>query len=280
MGVGKQLRQAREARGLTVGDVAGLTKISSRQIDAIETERYERLPGGIFGRGYVRALAEVVKLDPNAIVRAYQDETEPDHPGVVDQTVPARGGDADEGRRAPTPPPWRIERSEPRMRLEPIDRGPWPGTRLLAAVLIGIGVILLIIWLGRDRPSAPMSRTPAPSRPPVAAAGDGRTPQPIGTAGRIPPPSVAPRNARPVAHDGTEVRVEAERAAWVALTVDGERVAYRMLQPGDTVRATMRSRGTLRTGDAGAVTLAIGTGEPRLVGPSGAVRTIELQAPR
>ena len=70
---------------------------------------------------------------------------------------------ADQARRAPAPPPWRVERSEPRLRLEPIDRGPWPGSRLLAAVLIGIGVIILIIWLGRDRPSAP--RYASASRP-------------------------------------------------------------------------------------------------------------------
>jgi cytoskeleton protein RodZ len=278
MGVGRQLRQAREAHGLTVGDVAGLTKISSRQIEAIETEHYEKLPGGIFGRGYVRALAEVVKLDPNAIVRAYQDETEPDHSGMADQTVPVRGGDADQARRAPAPPPWRVERSEPRLRLGPIDRGPWPGSRLLAAVLIGIGVIILIIWLGRDRPSAPLSRIQ--TRPPVAAATDNPSPQPTGTAGRVSPPGTAPQGARPVAPEGTEVRLEAERAAWVVLTVDGQRVAYRMMQPGDTIRATMRSGGTLRTGDAGAVKLALGGGEPRLVGPSGAVRTIELQPPR
>ena len=71
MGAGKQLRQAREALGLTVRDIADRTKIPSRQIDAIETEHYEKLPGGIFGRGYVRAVATALKLDADVIVEAY-----------------------------------------------------------------------------------------------------------------------------------------------------------------------------------------------------------------
>ena len=61
------------------------------------------------------------------------------------------------------------------------------------------------------------------------------------------------------------------------LTVDGARVAYRILQPGEIVHATMRSGGTLRTGDAGALTVAMGSEAPKAVGPSGAVRTIALR---
>jgi cytoskeletal protein RodZ len=272
MGVGKQLRLAREARGLTVRDVAELTKIPSRQIDAIETEHYEKLPGGIFGRGYVRAVAVAVKLDADAIVRAYQDETGSDGSGTVDRTV-LPPSDAPESRPASVPP-WRVERAEPRMRLAPIERERWLGPRLLAAVLIGIGVILLIIWLGRDRATAPMSHAPTqPVSPSVAAARDSKTPQPIGTTGQ----SSHASTPAPPGDRGTEVRLAAERACWVVLTVDGERVAYRMLQPGETVHATMHSSGTLRTGDAGALTLAIGSGTPKPVGPPGAVRTIELR---
>jgi hypothetical protein len=49
-----------------------------------------------------------------------------------------------------------------------------------------------------------------------------------------------------------------------------------MLQAGDTARATVRGGATLRTGDAGALRIAFGTGEPSAVGPSGAVRTIDF----
>ena len=52
--------------------------------------------------------------------------------------------------------------------------------------------------------------------------------------------------------------LKAQRVCWVALTVDGQRVAYRMLQAGETVTARIHQRAALRTGDAGALLLSIG----------------------
>ena len=64
MGVGRRLRQAREARGLSMTEVAASTKIPVRQLAALEAEEYETLPGGIFVRGHIRAAAKAVGLDP------------------------------------------------------------------------------------------------------------------------------------------------------------------------------------------------------------------------
>ena len=149
------------------------------------------------------------------------------------------------------------------MRLAPAEpAGPDANVRVIAAVLIGIGVILAIIWLGRDRAASPLSQGPPRSDAPVASAQPGSAPQPVGTTGRV---ASAPKRAP--GRGGTEVRVQAERRCWVVLTIDGDRVAYRMLKSGDVVRATMRERGTLHTGDAGAVSVAIGGGAARRVGP-------------
>ena len=49
-----------------------------------------------------------------------------------------------------------------------------------------------------------------------------------------------------------------------------------MMQPGDVVQATMKSNATVRTGDAGALRLAVNGAEARPLGPAGAVRTVEL----
>jgi transcriptional regulator with XRE-family HTH domain len=272
MGVGKQLRQARETRGLTVRDIAELTKISPRQIDAIETERYEKLPGGIFGRGYVRALASTLKLDPDACVKAYRDETEPEVPSVPAESGPqASAGDST--ARRPTAhfaTNWRAEASEPRLRLAVADedvRKAAPG--VIAAVLLGLCAILLILWLGRDREPAPASRlSTATGVTAVKGARDGIGDPPVGTSGRkgSPPPATA----------GTEIRLEAVRPCWVTLTVDDERVAFRMLRAGELVRATMHTSASLHTGDAGALKLSVGGSEAKPVGPSGEVKTLEL----
>jgi cytoskeletal protein RodZ len=92
IGLGLQLKQAREARGLSIGDVAAVTRISERGLEAIERERFDRLPDGLFRRSYIRAYAETVGLDASAVVRAYRDRFE------------ASGDDlADEGNEWPRP---------------------------------------------------------------------------------------------------------------------------------------------------------------------------------
>ena len=53
MSAGQQLRDARLVRGLSVAEVASRTKISPKQLEALEAEQYGRLPGGVFVRGYV-----------------------------------------------------------------------------------------------------------------------------------------------------------------------------------------------------------------------------------
>jgi cytoskeleton protein RodZ len=67
-GVGMQLAGAREALGLTVGDVAQQLKFAPRQIEALEQDRFEELPGGTFARGMVRAYARLLRLDPAPLV--------------------------------------------------------------------------------------------------------------------------------------------------------------------------------------------------------------------
>jgi DNA-binding XRE family transcriptional regulator len=81
--LGRQLREARAARGATIADVAAVTKISSRALMAIEREAFDDLPAGIFRRAYVRAFATAVGLDGERLARAYVERFEPPPPVVV-----------------------------------------------------------------------------------------------------------------------------------------------------------------------------------------------------
>jgi len=66
--VGEILAQAREALGLTLDDLANQLKFSPRQIEALESGRYEQLPGGPFVRGMVRSYARLVDVDPDVLL--------------------------------------------------------------------------------------------------------------------------------------------------------------------------------------------------------------------
>ena len=67
-GIGRSLRQAREARSLTVGDVAQALKLTLRQVEALEQECFERLPGPAFARGFLRNYARFLRLDPEPLI--------------------------------------------------------------------------------------------------------------------------------------------------------------------------------------------------------------------
>jgi len=62
-GVGALLRQAREARGLKVEEIAQTLKLGIRQVEAIEADRWETLPGATIVRGFVRNYARLVQVD-------------------------------------------------------------------------------------------------------------------------------------------------------------------------------------------------------------------------
>lgn len=61
--LGDLLRMARERRGLTVQDVAQITRIPRRHLDALERGQLDELPGGMYRRAEVRTYAETVGLD-------------------------------------------------------------------------------------------------------------------------------------------------------------------------------------------------------------------------
>jgi hypothetical protein len=70
---GDLLRQAREARGLTVAQMAELTKVSRLHIECVEAEQFEHLPVPVYLRGIVMCLARELRLDGQKVARSYLD---------------------------------------------------------------------------------------------------------------------------------------------------------------------------------------------------------------
>ena len=89
--LGERLRRAREARGVSLRQVANVTRISVRALEAIEQNDRSRLPGGIFTRAFVRAYATEVGLDPETTVHAFFAQSPDDS---VADIAAGRSGDA------------------------------------------------------------------------------------------------------------------------------------------------------------------------------------------
>lgn len=69
--IGELLRTAREERGIPLREISDQTRIQVRYLEAIETNDYKRLPGGIFNRSFVKAYAKYVGYDEKEAVEAY-----------------------------------------------------------------------------------------------------------------------------------------------------------------------------------------------------------------
>lgn len=77
---GTRLRDAREARGVSLRQIADATKLPLRTLDALERGRNEFLPGGIYRRSLVRSYAREVGLDPEETLRDFLAEYPDDLP--------------------------------------------------------------------------------------------------------------------------------------------------------------------------------------------------------
>ncbi|HKU47407.1 MAG TPA: RodZ domain-containing protein [Burkholderiales bacterium] len=85
-GIGQELAGAREARGLSLADVAQQLKFAPRQLEALEQEQFQLLPGATFTRGMVRTYARLLKIDPEPLVQRISPKVEvPDAGRLADR---------------------------------------------------------------------------------------------------------------------------------------------------------------------------------------------------
>jgi cytoskeleton protein RodZ len=69
--IGEQLRLAREGRGIPLREISDQTRISVRYLEAIESNDYGRLPGGVFNRSFIKAYAKCVGYDEKEAIEGY-----------------------------------------------------------------------------------------------------------------------------------------------------------------------------------------------------------------
>ncbi len=80
--IGNKLREARERKGLSAETVSRETMLTLRYVQALETDDFDALPGTAFVRGYVRRYADLVGLNADELIAAY-DESLPSSKRLV-----------------------------------------------------------------------------------------------------------------------------------------------------------------------------------------------------
>ena len=276
MSTGERLRRARLDAGKTLDQVATETKIQLWILEAIERDDLSRVPGGVFIRGYLTAVAHAVGVNPSEVLAAYSPET-PAPPSVPPVVPPAP--DPNEGSTTPL----------------------WQYVVIVAMVLAAV-----VLWRNMTRSSSevatalapPPSATASYTPPPSATASD--TPPPSATASdTLAPPASAPAVGLPTAsgatatsgataagtpvepHDGDPpattnaplvVQLHANGEVWIQADADGERKAYQLFEQGQELRLEGHKEIRLLVGDAAAVTYTINGRPGRPLGGTGVVR--------
>ena len=129
---GEKLKREREKRKVSLDEIALSTKIGTRMLHALEEEKFEQLPGGIFNKGFVRAYARHLGLD--------EDQTVADYLEAAGEGTPSR---------LEAPPEVRILPARESESDAPGTGLPWG---ILAAALLVLALALSIwSYLGREQ---------------------------------------------------------------------------------------------------------------------------------
>lgn len=276
--LGAYLREEREQQNVSLQNISAATKIQIKFLQALEDDEYDHLPPSPFVVGFLRAYAQFLSLDPEAIVTTYQ-------------------------RRYRTAEPLH----SPTVHLPNSDR---PAKRLgfagLSAVVVVVGIFLLLVLRefrsNRDidtempvspttseqtshvqipshltvpmTPALPASETvqsappilpapapaltPPPSQPqePQTVSDRPTAPQPLATAALPATPS-RPDPPRLVTPPPLILQVQAIEKTWIRVNIDGQTSQALLLETGKNIRWEATEHFTLTVGNAKGTTLLL-----------------------
>lgn len=80
--LGLRLREARQARNISLAEAAAATRISQRIMTALETDDFAALPAEVFTRGFIKLYAEYLGLDTSEVLKLFtvQENLDPERP--------------------------------------------------------------------------------------------------------------------------------------------------------------------------------------------------------
>jgi len=271
--VGSYLRELRQRRGVSLEEIARVTRVAHRYLEALESDDFTFLPAPVFTRGFIRAYCQALGVGPDEALGQYAEslgggrEGGPAH--AVNDAVPAAQA------------------------VEAARRG--RGAVLVSFVLLVVlGVALfattLVLQAGREghqpkRVSA-LSTSPAPPEPTPSEEVVPPPPSPAPpSADAVPKPAAAPSTGPPtlaMITDGVRSAIggitspyrlvaRTSEPTWLRVRTEDGRVSEETIPAGQIREWVSNHPFVLTVGNAGGVALELnGRALPRL-GASGAV---------
>ncbi len=293
--IGETLRRERLRRNLDLDQISQELRISSRFLEAIEDERFDKLPAGVFVKSFVRQYARLLDLDEEELAYEVQRALEP---------LPIEAA----AHSAAAPPDIHVPRVEAWQTVGG-RRFDWSSTLPALALVVVVMLVCSGVYAFWQRARHPVTVQTAP--PPLAAVTQTpkeTAPQPPQTSPAAPAPAPAQPAAqaptavsnpaapiqsadRPVPEPGTPkqepvrpsnpnapVRVEmtAEEPVWVLARADGKYLFSGTLEANQTRAVEANGTLLLRLGNAGGVNIILNGKPIGAVGPKGQVRDVQF----
>jgi cytoskeleton protein RodZ len=278
---GLRLKQEREKQAVTLDDISLSTKISTRMLRALEEERFDQLPGGIFNKGFIRAYARCLGMD--------EDQAVADYLAATGASLPGKQSEIDD--QAPILEP-------PSREQNPAAAGiPW-GIFAAALLIVALG---LAAWGYYSResqkethdsaatapnPTPPPVAEPSPSHPGDTNAATAEVAKPsqptlASTAGgesSKPPlanPSVSPSTQPPPPRTGgLTLLIKARQDSWLSISVDGEVSTQGTLSASAQKSVRAAQEIVIRAGNVGALDLEFNGKQLPVQGELNEVKTL------
>ncbi len=240
--LGIRLRELREAKGVSLDDIARSTRVGRRHLEALESDSWGELPAPVFVKGFIRAYCEFLDASPDEALGLYREAI----------------GEPVKPERVPS-----VLRSVPSRHAGPLV------ISLILFIALGASLFALRIGVKGSRPPAPAvpasgsARSDAltvPSSASIpAATAPGIPTQPV------PGPAAEPKPA------GQRLLIRAVEPTWIRVQVDEGQVTEELLQAGAVREWTAARRFVLTVGNAGGLEVDLNGRRMPPLGARGAV---------
>jgi cytoskeleton protein RodZ len=253
-GIGDSLRSERLRAGLTLQQIATQTKIGQYLLQAIEANQFDRLPGGLLTRSFVRQYAQVVGLDAEEVVASYKQQFE-------------------EPELAPT-------ELQPKHRFSRLPSLPIL-LRFVTAISVCAGIYVLWENVRRSLPETHIEPLQS-SR--VISESDLQLMKSFQALPELAPrqapasvPSASPRSgSEPGAKDPIRVVFTATEPVWVSIQSDGTPAYTGVLEQQHNKELAAANRMTAVIGNAGGLEVSLNGKAIGPIGQHGEVRLLEM----
>ena len=235
--VGYTLRQERERQNLTINDIEEGTSIRALYIEAIENGEYDKLPGTVYTKGFIKNYAKFLGLDAEAMTKEFANDlaelsgTTPQPESTEENTEPAKRPEPVSVKPEKKPLGYSVE-NEPRSKS---------GMLIIAAVVL-VAALAGGIWSWLSSSEGDVAQvTPQPAQ---------ETTEPVPVE-EVNPTPVA--NANPAPSENVSVQARFNDRCWTLVTVDGAVVYEGVIDGGQTLTWEGKDNINVRLGNAGAV---------------------------